>query len=226
MIISYLLSWWDTFLATLSQLIAGVTTAAAPIIGAVLILFVGWFLAFFLGQLIKKNLGEQNIHWGRAFSAIGLSSVLKDRLGLSSDVGALLGWLVKWFLIIVSFMAAVSVLKLGNINIFLGELVGFLPSAVTAAIIVFLGFFFGRFIDQVITRTVGASGIRADIAGIAVRWIIIAFSILAAARFLNFELDLLWPRFIDFLVIAGAIAVGFGFSSKAQAWLENIKGRF
>ena len=91
----------------------------------------------FLGQVIKKILGEKNIAWSRAFSGIGLSNILENRLGLSTDVGAFLGWLVKWFLIIASFTAAMSVLQLHAVNSFLGQLVGFLPLAVAAAIIVF-----------------------------------------------------------------------------------------
>lgn len=226
MIATYLTNWWETFLAALFQLWSGVAGTFAPLLGAALILLIGWFLAVFIGQLIKKILGEKNIAWSRAFSAIGLTDVLEDRLGLSTDVGAFFGWLVKWFLIIASFMAAMSVLQLHAVNSFLGQMIGFLPFAVTAAIIVFLGFFFGKFIDRVIVRLIGVIGVKADVAGASSRWIVIAFSILAAARYLNLQLDLLWPRFVDFLVFAGAIAVGFGFSSRAGEWLENIKSRF
>ncbi|KKS38459.1 MAG: Conserved TM helix repeat-containing protein [Parcubacteria group bacterium GW2011_GWA2_42_14] len=211
---------------TATQLWNGIAGTFAPLLGAALVLLIGWFLAVFLGQLIKKILGEKNIAWSRAFSGLGLTDILEDRLGLSTDVGAFLGWFVKWFLIIASFMAAISIFQLHAVNSFLGEMIGFLPFAVSAAMIVFLGFFFGKFIDRVIVRLIGVIGVKADVAGATSRWIIIAFSILAAARYLNLQLDLLWPRFVDFLVFAGAIAVGFGFSSRAGEWLENIKSRF
>lgn len=218
-------TWWSAFSAAFFKLWKGMTEVLAPIIGAALILLIGWFLAVFLGRLIKKILGEKNISWSKAFSKAGLVNTL-DRLGLSTDVGAFLGWLVKWFLIIASFMAAMSVLKLNGVNSFLGELVSFLPLAVSASLIVFLGFFFGRFIDQVVVRLINVMGVKAEVAGAILRWIIIVFSILAAARYLNLRLDLLWPKFVDFLVFAGAIAVGFGFSSRAGEWLERIKSRF
>lgn len=185
MIALYLTNWWGTFRGAFFQLWNGVAGIFAPLLGAALIFLVGWFLAVFLGQLIKKILGEKNIAWSRAFSSIGLSDVLEDRLGLSTDVGAFLGWLVKWFLIVVSFMAAVSVLQLYAVNSFLSQMIDFLPFAVSAAIIVFLGFFFGKFIDHVVVRLIGVIGIKADMAGAAARWIIIAFSILAAAQYLN-----------------------------------------
>ncbi len=223
---SYLTTWWNTFFAQAEGLWNGIIVSFAPILGATLILLIGWFLAVFFGQLVKKILGEKNISWSKAFSKIGLADILEDRLGLATDVGVFLGWLVKWFLIIASFMAAMSVLQLKTVNGFLSQLVGFAPGAVTAGVIVFLGFLFGKFIDQVIVRLFGVIGVKADVAGVAARWIIIVFSILAAARYLNLQLDLLWPRFIDFLALAGAIAVGFGFSSKAGEWLENIKSRF
>lgn len=222
----YLGSWWNTFLSSAQELWNGLATSFAPVLGAALILLIGWFLAIFLGRLIRKILGEDNIHWKKAFAAIGLSEVLEDRLGLSSDVGAFLGWFVKWFLIIVSFVAAMSILKLGGVNSFLGVLVGFIPTAVTAALVVWLGFFFGDLIDSVLTRLIGAINVPASIAGMIAKWVIVAFSILAAARFLNLGLDLLLPKFIDFSVFAGAIAFGFGFSSKAREWLLDTKERY
>ena len=222
---SYLTNWWGGIQEAFSQLWKGVAGVFAPLLGAALILFIGWFLAVFLGRVIKKILGEKNIAWSRAFSGIGLSDIWENRLGLSTDVGAFLGWMVKWFVIIASFMAAMSVLQLKSVNGFLGQLAGFAPVAVTAAIIVFLGFFFGKFIDQMLTRLMNVISVKADIAGAVARWVIIAFSILAAAQYLNLQLDFLWPKFVDFLVLAGAIAVGFGFSSKAQEWLDDIKKR-
>lgn len=226
MITSYLTTWWNTFFAKAEGIWSGITLTFAPILGAALILLIGWFLAVFLGRLIKKILGENNISWSKAFSKIGLANILENRLGLSTDVGVFLGWFVKWFLIIASFMTAMSVLRLNAVNGFLSQLVGFAPFAVTAGVIVFLGFFFGKFVDRVLIRLFGAIGVKADVGGAVARWIIIAFSILAAARYLNLQLDLLWPKFIDFLVLAAAIAVGFGFSSRAGEWFEKIKNRF
>lgn len=221
----YLGNWWNTFLSTTQELWNGLAASFASLLGAALILLVGWFFAIFLGRLIRKILGEDNIHWKKAISPIGLSQVLEERLGLSSDIGAFLGWLVKWFLIVASFMAAMSVLQLQGVSVFVQMIAAFLPTAITAAIIVFIGFFVGKFVDLLLTRVFSGIGIKADVAGFAARWIIIGFGILAATRYLNLQLDLLWPKFIDFLVFAGAIVIGFGFSSKAQEWLENIKGR-
>lgn len=223
---TYLIDWLNIFLTSLFDVWNGIVTILGWITGAVFILLIGWFLAFFLGQLVKKILGENNIPWEKVLSGIGLSSVLRDRLGLSSDGGALLGWIVKWSLIVASFMAAAEALGLQGINIFLIAVLGFLPSAIVAAFIVFIGFFLGRFVDQVLTRVVGAVNINAGVAGSVARWIVIAFAFLSAAKFLHLELDLLGPRFVDFLVFAGAIAVGFGISSRAGDWFESIKARF
>lgn len=223
---TYLIDWLNILLTSLFQVFDGMVTIIGLITGAVFILLIGWFLALFLGQLVKKILGENNIPWERVLSGVGLSSILRDRLGLSSDGGALLGWIVKWSLIVASFMAAAHALGLQSINGFLVAILGFLPSAITAAFIVFIGFFLGRFVEQALTRVMSAININAGVAGSVARWILIAFAILSAAKFLNLQLDLLGPRFVDFLVFAGAIAVGFGISSRAGEWFESIKARF
>ncbi len=221
---TYLGSWWNIFFSTAQGLGNSLVAGFAPILGAALILLIGWWLAIFLGRLVKKTLGKDNINWEKPLSAIGLSVVLEERLGLSSDVGAFLGWLVKWFLILTSFIAAMSVLQLQGVSVFIQTITAFLPTAITAALIVFVGFFVSQFIDLVLTRVFAGIGVTANVAGFAARWIIIGFSILAAGKYLNLQLDFLWPKFVDFLVLAGAIAIGFGFSSKAQEWLKNIKG--
>ena len=225
MISFYLTTWWNAFFETAAHLWSGIAVSLPPVLGAALILLIGWFFAFFAGKLVKRILGQDNINWEKTLSGIKLAQVFEERLGLSTDVGAFLGWLVRWFLITVTFVAASQVLGLHAVSAFLGQLVGFVPTAVTAALIVFLGFFVAKFIDQVITRWIGAVGVNASVGGTVARWLLIAFSILAAARYLNLQLDVLWPRFVDFLVWAGAIAVGFGFSSRAGEWLEKIKGR-
>lgn len=221
----YMGSWSKTFFSPAIELWHGLAASFTPLLGAALVLLIGWWLAIFFGRLIRKILGEKNIHWGKALSTFGLAQVLKERLGLGTDVGAFLGWLVKWFLIIASFMVAISMLQLPGVSVFARMMAAFLPTAITAALIVFIGFFVGKFIDEVLTRVFAAIGVTADVAGLAARWIIFGFSVLAAARFLNLGLDLLWPKFIDFLVLAGAIAIGFGFSSQAREWLENITKR-
>jgi hypothetical protein len=219
------LSWWSISLASLIGLWGSFARTIAPLMGAALILLIGWFLAFFVGRLVKKILGEGVISWEKALSGIGLLPILSERLGLSSDVGAFLGWLAKWFLIAASFMAAISILRLDAVNSFLGQLAAFLPVAVTAALIIFLGFFLGKLIDGVLVRLIGAIGVKGDSAGLAAHWIIVVFSILAAARYLGLGLDSLWGKFLDFAGLAGAIAVGFGFSAKANAWLESFRSR-
>lgn len=226
MITLYLTTWWSTFLGAAQQLWQGFIASLIPVIGAALILLIGWILAFVLGRLVKKVLGQNVIDWDKAFASLKLSAVLEERLGLSTDVGAFLGWLVKWFLIIASFMAAVSVLNLGSVNLFLGDLMRFLPTALTAALIIVVGFLVGKFADELITRPIAAVGVNASAGGTAVRWIISAFSVLAAARYLNLQLELLWPKFVDFLVFAGAIAVGFGLSARAGEWYQRIRDRF
>lgn len=224
MIALYLTNWWGTFLGAFFQLWNGIAGTFAPLLGAALILLVGWFLAIFLGQLIKKILGEKNIAWSRAFSSIGLSDVLEDRLGLSTDVGAFLGWLVKWFLIIASFMAAMSVLQLAFVNEFLGKLIAFLPVAVTSALIVFVGFLLGGFMSQVLKRLINSLNIGgAEIAGLSVRWVVVFFSIFTALKFLLPTLDILTSKFADFLLFAAALAVGVGLSKKVGEWMEKIK---
>ena len=74
-----------------------------------------------------------------------------------------------------------------------------------------------------IVRLIGVIGVKADVAGAVARWIIIAFSILAAARYLNLGLDLLWPKFIDFWCLPAPSPSDLDFLPKRRSGLKKLK---
>ncbi len=173
---------------------------------------------------MKKILS--NIPWGNLLSRLELHKVLEDRLGLSSDIGAFLGWIVKWVLIIASFIAAMDVLQLAFVNEFLGKMIVFLPLAIAAALTVFISFFAGGFMGQVLKKLIDSLNISGgEIAALSVRWVITFFGIFTALKFLLPNLEILTSKFADFLLLAAALAVGVGLSKKVGEWIENIKGR-
>lgn len=221
---SYILNLFTTFKDLFTQLGIGLGGFLPAFIGGVLILCIGVALALLLQRLVKRIIGQGVIQWDKLFSNIGIEQVFEERLNLSTDVGAFVGWLIKWFLLTVSFVAAVRVWGLVEVITFLAGLITFIPLALTAALMIFVGLFIARFLKRVVTRVIGTLDINKGVIGIAVYWIIAAYSVLAAARFLNLDLTSIWPKFIDFLVFASAIAVGFGLSSRAGEWIEKIKG--
>lgn len=223
-IISYLGSLWNTFWSTLTTFWGGSLTILPQLVGATLILLIGWCLASFLEGLVKKILN--NIPWKSILSRFELHKVLKGRLGLSTDVGAFFGWIVKWILIIASFIAAIGVLQLTFVNEFLSRMIAFLPMAVTAALIVFISFFVGGFMGQVIRRLIDSLNISGgEITGLSLKWLVVIFGIFTALRFLLPTLDTLVSKFADFLLFASALAVGIGASKPIGEWIKNFKGR-
>jgi len=220
-IVSFFNGLWGAFWPALITLWTGSLAILPRLVGAALILLIGWFLASLLGGLIKKILN--NIPWKDVLARLELHGVLKNRLGLSSDVGAFFGWIVKWVLIITSFVAAINVLQLSFVNEFLGRLIIFLPSAIIAAIIVFLSFFVGGFMSQIVERLINALKIKGgEIAGLSLRWIIVFFGIFAALSFLFPEVEILTSKFADFLLLAAALAVGIGISKQAGEWVKKL----
>jgi len=118
------------------------------------------------------------------------------------------------------------VLQLTFVNEFLSRMIAFLPMAVTAALIVFISFFVGGFMGQVIRRLIDSLNISGgEITGLSLKWLVVIFGIFTALRFLLPTLDTLVSKFADFLLFASALAVGIGASKPIGEWIKNFKGR-
>src|SRR3569623_3565595 len=100
---------------------------------AIIVFVVGWFLGSVVGRIIAQAVRAAKVD--HALKSAGVEDVVM-RAGYTLDAGALLGGLVKWFIIIVFFMFALQVLQLTAVTLFLNEIVvSFLPEVIVAVLI-------------------------------------------------------------------------------------------
>lgn len=196
--------------------------ALPSIIAAVIILIIGVLLAMFLGKLAKRL-----VEYTKVDDFIGKTSV-PSQLGVQFNISSLIGWIVKWFFIIVTILAVVNVLNIEQVSSFLEQVLLYIPNVIAAVIILTLGLVAGNFIDSVVQRAAKASGMSdasvGALSGIA-KWSIIIFALLAALVQLGIASDLiqiLFTGFVAMVALAGGLAFGLGGRDKASRWLEKI----
>src|SRR3989344_5740626 len=136
-----------------------------------------------------------------ALKAAGLESAAKDA-GFNLDIGRFLGTLVKWFVVIVFLVAALDVLGLSRVTVFLQQVVLlYLPQVIVAVLIL-------------------------NLAGNVAKWSVWTFAILAALSQLNVAPEFMQTLFTG-LVVALALAFGlsFGLGGKEAAarTIERIR---
>lgn len=150
-----------------------------------------------------------------------------ERYGLPFKISKLLGWIIKWFLIVVSLIAATDVLGWDQVTDYLKQIVLYLPNVIIAVIMLFFGTVLANFVHRVVKSAVAAAKLAsADfLAGLA-RWAILVFTFMASLIQLQIAEDLirvLFTGFVAMLALAGGLAFGLGGKDYAARVLDKLK---
>lgn len=127
---------------------AGVTYLPS-IVGAVLLLMLGWVLARVLQVVAQRTLVLVEAALTRA---LGEGRAARLRLARSSNV---LGTIVFWAVMLFFVTAATQVLGLETFTQWLARLLDYLPTLVAGALIVVAGYLLSRFVADLILTTAG-----------------------------------------------------------------------
>ncbi len=219
----YFETWREAVTASLQELYVTVTSYLPNLLAAIVVLIVGCIIAASLGSLIAKLIEVTKVD--KLVDKLGINETFKAFGKIK--VSGIIGWLVKWFLILVVFMAVAEILGLSQIIDFLKDVANFLPNVVIAIVILLIGFIGGNFVYEITYRAVKASHMHTPgfLANLA-KWSIIVFSLLASLIQLNIAsalVETLFTGLIAMVALAGGIAFGLGGKEEAGKWLSEVK---
>ncbi|MBI2477012.1 hypothetical protein HYV72_02450 [Candidatus Uhrbacteria bacterium] len=194
------------------------------LLGAVVVFIVGLIIAWALRVVVEKIVRALRID--DLMEKVRVREVFK-KAGLDLRVAELLGWIVKWFIIIVFLIAAADILGWTQITSFLNEVVAYIPNAIVAVIILLVGIVLGSFVFEVVEKAVRAAKLGGErlLAGIA-KWAIFLFAFVAALQQLGIATQLLQTittGLVAMLAIAGGLAFGLGGQEHAKKFLAKLR---
>ena len=218
-------TWGDVLVVSFQELWSGVITFIPKLLVAVIIFIVGWIIAVALGKLISQIVRLFKID--KLFQALGAEEPLA-KAGFRLDAGAFVGGLVRWFLIVVFLVAAIDVLGLSQVNIFLREVVlAYLPNVIVAALILVVAAFVAETMQKIVVGSAKAAGVPSThLLGGITKWAIWVFAILAALYQLGIAgvfAQTLFTGFVAMLAIAGGLAFGLGGKDAAARYVERLR---
>ncbi len=194
-------------------------------LAAIIVLLLGWILGIFLGNLLK-----------RALMAVGIDGLgdqlglkrLSERSGREIRISHIAQWIVKWFFILASIIAAADILGFNNVtNFFYSDVLGYASHVIIAMAIILLGMLAANFVGDIVQGTVKAGGFRtANMLGSLARWAIMIFAIIAALSELQIAETFLQDLFravVAMLAVAGGLAFGLGGKDHAKKVLDNVE---
>lgn len=218
------MTWGEILVSPLQSAWIGVITFLPKLIAALIVLIVGWIIAVAVGKLVTRIL---KFLWiDQLLEKLNIKEAV-EKSGLKFDVSKFVGWLVKWFLIIIVLVTTANILGLTEVTILLNRILFYIPNVVVAVVILFFGILFGTWAYKLVRNAAKAAKlVSADfLAGVA-KWSIIVFCFLAALTQLQIAprlIQTLFTGFVAMLAIAGGLAFGLGGKDWAAGVIEQLK---
>ncbi len=194
------------------------------LIVALLIFILGWIIGSVLGKVVAQVVGA--LHVDRALRSAGVERVV-ERAGWKLNAGAFLGFLVKWFFIIVFLVAALQVLGLTAVSTFLATVVlTYLPHVFIAVLILLAAAVIAEAAERLVSGSAAAAHIRsARLVGVLARWAIWIFAVLAALDQLGVTpfIQTLFTGVVVALALAFGLAFGLGGQQAAADYIQKLR---
>jgi hypothetical protein len=218
-------TWGEVFTMSLQGLWLGFISFIPGLIVALIVFILGWVLADIIGRAIKQVVDALKIN--QLFASAGADAMLA-KAGLRLDVGAFLGGLVKWFIIIVFLMTALEIVGLTQVNVFLRDgVLAYLPQVIIAALILIAATLIADAMSKLVMATAKAANLRsAGFLGAIVKYAIWIFALIVAFAKLGIApefMQILFSGLVAALALAGGLAFGLGGRDAAARAIEHFR---
>lgn len=217
-------SWYLITMEALQGLWEAFLGFVPNLIGALIVLIVGWFIAVGIGKLAAKVLEKARLN--QFLEKAGWKEAL-EKAEIKVDVSGFIGAIFKWVLFIVFLLAAVEILGLVQFADFLTNVLNYLPNVIVAVLIFVVAVIIADIVEKIVRA--GVEGARigyGHIVGVIVKWSIWTFAILAMLVQLKVAPALMQTIFtglVALMVIGGGLAFGLGGKDIAGEILRDLQ---
>jgi len=211
--------WRHQLEASFSRMTNDVAEYLPLIIGALVILLVGWLVARLAGATVSWVLKRAG--FDRGVSRMNLTETLQ-RAGISTPPSRILGRTTYWVLLLVFARAALDVLSLAAVSAAIERLLAYLPNLASAALIVLLGFLFARLARNFVVSAAATMRLTQtdQIGGFTHALVVLVTAIVALER-LGVETQL-FVTLLTALVAAFGFTMGLAFALGARPLVTHI----
>lgn len=190
---------------SLAAAMALLFSAIPKIIGFLLILAAGWFIA----SLIEKGLAAilRSIRFNHFAERAGLTDFVQ-KMGMNTDPAGMVGVVVKWFVRLIALVVAFDALGLPAVSEVLRQLLLWLPNVIVALVVLVIGGLAAHALSNVVRGAAAESGLsNSDFLAKVASTVVWAFAIVVAVNQLGIATELVNTLF---MAVVGALALALG----------------
>jgi small-conductance mechanosensitive channel len=192
-------------------MVVGALAFVPRIIGALIILLIGWGIARLLARLVDTGLDR--LQFDRRVGDTGMGRYL-TRSGVTMPPSDFVASLVKWIVLLITFMISADALGLPQVSAVFTAVLAYIPNVIAAIAILAIGALLADFLAGAVRGAFSAARPAAgEILATVTYWSIIVFVALGALAQLQIAPDLvrtLYTAVIGTVALAAAIAFGLG----------------
>jgi hypothetical protein len=216
-------SWSDVFLLSLQGLWYGFVAVVPKILLAIIVFIIGWIIAGTLAKLVTAGIDALKLD--RLFANVGANEAL-SRAGWRLHIGAVIGWLVKWLIVLAFFIASVNILGLTQVSVFLGDILSYIPQIIIAVLVLVAGTLVADFVRKLVSGSAAIANVRSarmigTIAYYAI-WILAIVTALDKLGIFGYFGQILFTGLVFMLALALGLSFGLGGKEAAGRWVNRF----
>lgn len=222
------INWQEALLNAWQPVWAAFTGFLPRFVGALVVFVIGLLIANWLGKLVQAAL--KAVRFQELSKKIGAEAFWK-RAEIKLTTIQIIGLFVKWFIILVFFIATVDILGLTAVSVVLTSFLAFIPSVVSAALIFSAGFIVAGLVEGLVKGALTTvEHEAAKPVGRLARWAVIIIAFFAAISELKVAQELVETFFTGLtwtIVLAVGLAIGLGTKDVVAKilndWYDKLK---
>lgn len=216
-------NWSELFLQSLQSMMVKVGETLPSILGALMIILIGWLLAKFAAFVVSRLL--KAVRFDKLAEKINVGEYL-EKANVKMTPSQLLGKFFYWLILLLVFTTASDTLGWNAVSEEIANLIRLLPQLLLAIVFFIVGSFIATFVRDLIRSTTSSLGIGAGkIISNAVFYLLFILVSLTALEQAGMDTSIITSNLLLILgtiLLAGAISYGLA----SRDVLSNILASF
>jgi hypothetical protein len=218
------MNWNELVADPVRQMLAKILAYLPILLGALIILIVGWIVAKLIRRAVDWLL--KAVRFDVMANKTGITEVLRKG-DLKITASQVVSGLVYWLIIIMVLVMTVDALGLPKASDILASVFAYVPKVIVALLVLIVAMFLAGFVSGIVRTACGNANLPNPelIAGIS-RWAIIIFAVTIAMEELGIAPLLVGTAFniiLGGVVLALALAFGLGGKDAAAKYVEELR---
>ncbi len=209
----------NIFLESAQQFLNQVAVSLPRLLGALLLLILGWIIAKLIKRFVVKGLKVVKLSY--LTEKAGIDKFLKEG-GIKVTAIDVVGTLVYWIIMLVVILATLNSINLTSASTLFNQILLFIPNIIVAILVFIIGLYLAKFVSQVILTSL--KNMKDETSGIISKityYAILVLTVFVILEQLNIAREIVTSAFI---ILFGAICLAFvlAFGIGGKDWASEI----